>query len=575
MKLKQNKTKPKIYAFDTEDNSKGKAFLFNFYEISSGTHHTFKNRRDALDFVFGHTRAIFWAVNLAYDINNLFRGEFACLNYTFAGSRLLQADIVDDAGKKCGVKFLDTLNHWPMSVKEMGKRIGLEKLEMKHTGRVSYSPKMIEYCKRDTEITGRFVEKMQKVYDKIGLRLKMTVASTALDFFQREYYGGKIFHQFTEEQIDFFHTGYYGGRTEIFFNKPIEGNIFYHDINSLYPAICRDGVFPHLSEFYETNVPNFEFEGVADVECIAPTGLNIPYLPARQEGKLIFPLGNFRGVYTYFEIREAKKLGYEVKNVYRAVEFTGTTNPFKKYIDDLYKLRLKAQKEKDDLMQLSFKNLMNHCYGKFAQGNEVEKLVPLKSHTLKSGDVILFDLVLTKVKEKYPDYANCIWSMYVTAQARHKLYEALNKVQNSGGLLLYCDTDSVIYEAPKQLLEDSKNLGEFKLENRLAFAHFKLPKLYAIREKKRDRMKIKAKGVPKSDEKGPTDKYVRNFFLYGTAKFKKPNKLRETLRRNLSPKNKIKLVPNFWEMREKSISQRYDKRIVDEKGFTRPIVLNN
>lgn len=570
--------KTRIFSFDTEDDSKGNCYLYNFYDVQKDAHHTFTNQYDALDFTLSQRVSIFWATNLEYDINNLFRNHYSLLGYTFAGSRLLAADVIDSDGSKSDkIRFYDTMNHWQFSVKEMGRRIGLEKLEMDHEGKSDVTAKVIEYCRRDTEITGKFVKQMTDVYESIGCKLKMTIASTTLNFFETHYHG-KISHPFTQEQIDFFHEGYYGGRTEIFYNEPVQGNIFYHDINSLYPAAMLNNFFPDFSDYHETKNPDFNLEGMAKVQIQSPKDLHVPYLPTKHDKKLVFALGSFTGVYTYFEIREALKLGYRVKSVQRAIEFKGRTAPFRTFIADIYERRLQAKKKKDGLMDLAFKNLMNYCYGKFAQGNEITKMTPIHAHHLKSGDVIFFDLVLTKEKTEYPRYANCIWACYVTAYARHELFQALTKVDNKKARLLYCDTDSVLYENKNQILEHSDELGKFKLEGRFKYAHFKLPKLYTLIDAD-DTQTYRTKGVPRAEYKNGV--MVRNiakeFFESGRAEFRKPNKLRETLRRNLS-KARVrgdtpKMIPNYWELRDKSTNAKYTKRRVLKTGLTTPLIL--
>jgi hypothetical protein len=448
----------------------------------------------------------------------------------------------------------------------MGERIGLPKLEMKHDGSTRITKKVVQYCRRDTEIVGRFVYAMNEKYKEIGATLKTTIASTTLNYFETKFYK-RVKHRFTEEQIDFFHSGYYGGRTEIFHNHPIEGQIWYCDVNSLYPHCLKVGEYPDLEEFYETTKPDFSRFGMADVLLEAPREMQIPYLPHRiaESGKLVFPLGTFRGVYTFYEIREALRLGYRIHETYRAIEFPSSFNPFAKFIDTLYFERLKAQASKDDLMQMTYKSLMNYCYGKFAQRNESTKLVPIVETNLKGGDVLFGDLVLRKERIKYPRYANCIWACYVTAYARHLLHSALSKVHEAGGLLLYCDTDSVIFEHPNNILGDSRNLGEFKLEHEYAYAHFKLPKLYCL--KSSDSEAYRAKGVPFG--------VAREFFTDGRASFQRPLKLRETLRRNMSPKRTEKLIANYWTTFDKELKGQYDKRIVNKKdGSTRPIFIS-
>lgn len=447
----------------------------------------------------------------------------------------------------------------------MGDRIGLPKFDMRHTGSTKVTKRMLLYCQRDTEITGRFVQTMSQKYESIGCELRPTIASTTLKYFE-DHHSGKLRHPFTEEQIDFFHSGYYGGRTEIFHNAPIEGTIWYHDINSLYPSVMRDRTFPKLESYYETSKPNIsDRHGVADVTLQAPRNLALPYLPCQHEGKLVFPLGKWRGIYTFFELKEAQKLGYRILRVHRSLEFPETVAPFKDFIEHLYTERMRAKQSGDDLLQTAYKDLMNHGYGKFAQKNESTKLIPIKDAKVKAGDILFGDLVFRKERIKYPRFANCVWANYVTAYARHSLYQALNRIRESGGLLLYCDTDSVIYEHKNQILENNAgDLGKFKLEGSFSYAHFKLPKLYAL---KRDAQPIeyKAKGVPRAQ--------AADFFTKNRAIFKKPNKLRESLRRNLNPKRRIKIIPNYWEEKQKELVGKYNKRIVLKNGETSPLII--
>jgi len=412
---------------------------------------------------------------------------------------------------------------------------------------------------------------MMNKYQEIGAEPKTTIAATTLAYFEKNFYGKKITHNFTQEQIDFFHEGYYGGRTEIFFNKPVAGNIYYSDINSLYPYCLKKGTFPQLEHFYETKKPDFSLHGAADVNIQAPW-MRIPYLPCRFDGKLVFPTGRFRGVYTYFELREAIRLGYKIERCHRAIEFPGSFNPFINFIDSIYSERLKAQKQKDELMSLVFKAFGNFAYGKYAQKNETVELVPtieLDTSKLETGTIILGgELALVKKKIDYPRYANCIWACYTTAYARHELYErGLLRVENTkGARLLYCDTDSVIYENKTQIIPHSKELGEFKLEGVFKYAHFKLPKLYKLVPKSNKPHIYKAKGVP--------SRAAKRFFINNSATYKKPNKLRETLRRNLNKSDKYKLIPNYWEVTQKEISSKYEKRVVLRSGRTKPLTLN-
>jgi len=445
--------------------------------------------------------------------------------------------------------------------------------------------KLLHYCRRDTEIVGKFVKRMLEKYEEIGCEPKTTIAATTLNYFESHFYK-KVTHGFSEEQIDFFHRGYYGGRTEIFHNAPIRGPIFYHDLNSLYPYCMKTGEFPVLETFYETTEPDLRLTGMADVEIEAPQDLSIPYLSCKSEGKLIFPLGKWRGVYTFFELKEAQELGYRIRRVYRAIEFPYSFNPFREFIEAIYAKRLQAQAENDELMSLVFKAFGNFAYGKYAQGNETVELVPLKQlKEIPDGSVIYDEnLVLVKRKKKYPRYANCVWACYVTAFARHRLYySGFEVVRSRGGDPIYCDTDSVFYRASDLCLGHSTDLGEFKLEGVYSEAHFKLPKLYYLipytrRSKWGQKFEeITSKKLPKTTtykSKGVPKSASKRFFKKNKARFRRPNKLKETLRRNIAKKRKRLLIPNFWEIREKEISGKYTKRRVLRNGSTLPLILN-
>lgn len=545
--------KKQIWAMDTEDDSKGNVQLINFYDGHS--HFTFTSTTDALNWLTQTKGYIeIWCVNLQYDLINLFREKLSCLEINFVGSRVISATL-----KNHSLQFRDTLNHWKMSVENMGKRIGLPKLKVKNG---NFND--IKYCRRDTEITYKFVMKMKEYYESFGCELKKTIGSTALTYYYKEF-GTRPKKPMPENQLEFCLSGYYGGRTEIFFNKPITGNIWYFDINSLYPYSMLNK-FPLIESSYWTKKPNFNREGMSEVTIVAPK-IQIPYLPYRdvESGRLLFPCGTFRGVYTHFEIRESLHLGYRVSKVHKTLEFRGTCNPFKEFIESLYAKRMQAQSSGDELLSDSFKLIMNNLYGKFGQGRDYQKLIPYNKKTIKNGDTVYGNMVLRTEIGEYPKHTNGIWSAYTTAYGRHNLYRKFIEVERSGGLLIYGDTDSIIFEAERKIFAESKALGGLKSEGEFDYAHFKLPKVYVLRAKKQSQKIYKAKGVPK-------DKAC-DFFETGRATYRRPYKIKETLRRNISPKRKIPLIMNYWELTSKDLNQKYDKRKVLASGHTKPLVI--
>lgn len=538
--MKKNR---KLWAFDTEDDSKGRAFLFNFFD--GETHHTFKKSSEAVRFLTNRTSGEFWACNLQYDLVNVFRENLHVLDVTYVGSRVVSAKI-----HGTDVVFRDTLNHWKISVAEMGRRIGLEKLKAR--GRRSRYDD-VDYCRRDTEITFKFVAEMDQKYRALGCKLAATIGSTALNYFY-EHHHAREFHFLSQDRIEFMLRGYYGGRVEIFHTEPIRGSIRYVDVNSLYPSVMLENEYPKLNRHRWVSESDFTKPGMSEVSILAPM-MEIPYLPYREGVKLIFPVGYMRGVWTNFEILEAKKLGYKVTNFHRGIEFTsGMYRPFESFVKTLYAKRLESQKESDELMSDSSKLLMNNLYGKFAQGNELTRLIPFKRDDLRHGDAIFGGSILRNEVGDFPKHTNVIWAAYTTAYARHKLFQIINQCVKACGKPLYCDTDSLIFKSHRKIFDDSKALGELKHEGFFNYAHFKLPKLYRLDVG--GKSKVRAKGVPR-------DK-AEEFFNKGRVRFKRPRKLREALRR--------KLTANEWFFDEKELRHEYDKRIVSRSGETYPRV---
>ena len=413
-----------IWSLDTEDDSKGNVRLIDFYD---GTEHfTFTNTRDALQWLAERPRSVhIWATNLGYDIANLFRDCLGVLTISYIGSRVISAQI-----NGTSIYFKDTLNHWKISVKEMGERIGLKKLEddLFKRGKKPTIAELTRRCHRDNEITRTFVVKMASYYEDIGAELKSTIGSTSLDFYYK-HFGTKSKVIFKTKDIEFMLKGYYGGRTEIFHTKPVEGDSWYFDFNSLYPSVMKDQLYPILSNYYYTKKPDFKLEGIVYAKVEAPKDLDIPYLPFRtEEGKLIFPVGTFKGCWTYYELRRAKEIGYRIRKIYKAIEFgAGTFRPFEKFVSDLYQKRLTAQEKKDILLADTLKLLMNNLYGKFAQGNEITKLIPFSKKDIKNGDTIFGDCIVRNVRGSYPPHTNVIWAAYTTAYGRDKLCAGCEK----------------------------------------------------------------------------------------------------------------------------------------------------
>jgi len=516
-----------LLSCDTEDNSKGKVYWVVFFD--GKTFYNFKTPPEAIKFLDTiETKVTIYCTNLEYDIANIFWGNLHLLNMSW-GARLISA-------KYKKITFLDTLNSWFLGVAAMGEYLG----KPKH----GFNPKSLTYCQRDTEITYDFVMAMKRRYDKIGLKIKSTIAQTAITFWKDSFYNGKI-HKVPEGLIEFLKPAYYGGRVECYFIGELNNMINHADVKSMYPSVMQKA-YPYPFKWLDK--VDINCEGIT--YCKVESNLKLPFLPFRdkESKKLFFPNGKFKGAWSNVELRYFIKQGGKILKTYDGIIYPKKCYPFKSYVRFLFDKRAKA---KDELMKYIFKILMNSLYGKFAQNNErtviinTEKWDKLKLSEIPDTFKEFEGLFIFKQIGKYPYYSNYIWSIYTTAYARIKLYDYLKKCYNESDLL-YCDTDSLIWRGDKNLFKYGSKLGDLEFIKTYDNVTIKGNKFYKLDDK------IKCKGIPKDS--------MANYFDLGKAMYKKPLKIKEAIRRGM--------IPNYWIDIEKVERIIYNKRKILKSGFT-------
>jgi hypothetical protein len=513
----------KILSFDTEDDSNGNPLLVNFYDGIS--HHTFTDTLKAWEWIAGQQPASVWACNCEYDLLNLFQGWTAkVLTLQYVSSGLMRATMDES-----DITFYDTLRHWPMSVAAMGEYIGKPKLKDYLADKVT--PKLIAACQRDSEIVFDFVSQMLGRYFNLGLKIKSTLPSMAMQYWQT--FNRLDLPRLRCETRERFRTGYYGGRVEVFKFGEIKGPIYHYDVNSLYPFVMRENEFPDITGCEkETRKPNFDKFGMAHIDIEIPFH-NIPALPYRSEKEIMFPHGKITGAYCYPEIRKVLEDGAKITNVHWAIEYSDSVRPFVSYVDTCYSNRLKST---TDLDKTFWKLMTNSLYGKFASKDKLLTISKDREFVIKSAS----------------RFSNVIWSAYVTAYARLVLLDHLR----TAGEVYYCDTDSVF--TPNEI-KTSTALGAMKLEGVYKRSEFFGNKVYVVDDTYR------AKGVPRKRKDSENDS-AKDFIRTGRCIFRRPARLRESRRSFLHA--------NVWYEAEKQFKAVYTKRKILTNGDTLPLTLS-
>lgn len=322
---------------------------------------------------------------------------------------------------------------------------------------------------------------------------KWTTASQAVEVFR--LFMDDSLHSLPDDDI-FFHEGdvdgfvrqaYFGGRTEIF--KPIFDNeindsdyLYYQDINSLYPYVMAKFDYPDKFLGWLDGEKEYNEHEMAIWHCKVrvPESMYAPPLPIKKDNRLIFPVGEFKGWWTKYELEYAKGLGCEIIEYYDGAAFGNAGHIFKNFIETLYKMRLEAKEKNDNVTQMTMKLLMNSCYGRMGINKERSKIIIDDGSFNKVKLIAEIDLpgaasirLSEKPERSRTMFSNPAIACFVTSYARVYLHESMREVGEEN--VYYCDTDSLFTDKPMKL---GKELGAMKLEYKCESACFLLPKTY-------------------------------------------------------------------------------------------------
>lgn len=418
------------------------------------------------------------------------------LNYTIIKS---EGEIEIEQNKE-GIKFLDTMALFRMSLKRMGELIGHKKTEMpEEVGRKLTKKKLKEiskYCENDCKITLKGVEFLKRKLRRDGIKIRhlCTINQIAISYIINELRKGENKHilipskgggltEFTykprmKEEI---HSAYRGGYVRVWKTGRIN-NVTSIDFNSLYPYSAIKMKFPDLRTERKIEFP-LEIMGLK--ELLNKIGVsramvknekdNLGLLQIRTGKKSYIPLKgkSLIGTWTHTELEEAVKSGYKIISIEWSVIWDEGRNPFKDLFLKLYKKRKEADSEFDNYF---YKMILNGCLGKFGQTRVNQEIlidsVDMIYEYLKRNYEILkgvegkTDIMYVNKnsnKEYMKKYYAPIIPTLVNAYARVIMYKTYRKIPK--GKLCYTDTDSCITIGDyRKMMKMGEDIGEFKVD---------------------------------------------------------------------------------------------------------------
>jgi hypothetical protein len=539
-----------IASFDTEDDGKGNPYLWAIVH-EKGSWYT-HSREKALEFILTLGRDLkvtntvleLWATNLEYDLVNLFgEARIRELSLSFGKSYLVGA-----AWSGHNVIFRDTVRHIPLSVKELGEMVGMPKLTMK---------KGIEgnerYCVRDATITRRTAKWLDTLYASFGLSPKQTLAASALAIWRTQYWKKDV-RLPAIEIVTTAKEAYHGGRTEAFAEGVWE-NVKVLDVASMFPWAMTVSGFPVPWGPFRRVGKNANVLENGLYQVIMESSVDNPAIPFRTPKGTVYPNGVFDAWLTGHEILYAYACGVKVTLV-KGYEFLERCDPFKSYVKDFYALKDSAKGP----ARLGYKLLLNALYGKFGQTGDkvvattIEKFTNIRKPPLDFR--VWNGLVIYSVKGSPPPWGNNVWPAIITARARVRLAKEMQRIRDAGGIVLYCDTDSIIYQGADSLEypEKAAQIGDFELRGKFAKILIAGKKEYGLWDYD-GTCYLHAKGVPQSERE--------RYLTTGIAEYDKPNRLRKAARRGLKA--------NVWEPRTKVRKVSFAERTKKPDGTFEPM----
>lgn len=361
------------------------------------------------------------------------------------------------------------------------------------------------HCINDAKATYELMKWYEGFWVDMGVKPGLTRYSTSLELLKSRCLNpGDVLPTMPRCFNQVVRPALRGGRCQVF-RHYYRGEVYYYDINRLYPSMYRN-IMP-LSGAYYADVKPCDVEHLDKFGFIQATVYiprqDFPPLPyVGEEGRLDFP-GQYKDACITFtwwtlELQQAiRDFGCTVLDVREAVLFDRSEKFLAKFADETEALK-RAVQNKGQLDTV--KHVANGLWGKFAEKDEQEHVhfeaIP-EDHPIEEireineggeHDVPFWVTVTNVAKGHHlPHIAAAI-----TAYGRMRLVHDMNLLHKLGYKIFYCDTDSVFTDKPLPPEWVGIEDGKYKLAHTGKIEGIWLDKkVYAV-----DGLKPRAKAFP-------------------------------------------------------------------------------
>ena len=546
---------------------------------------------DLVDFLIEQTRmkspVLIYAHNLEWD--------FQVLCHWTRGTRLQYIEHLARNGSALTATFdyegrptshrkiviRDSFAIWPLSLRELGKAVGLPKLRTPRT----YMPHIVNwadgslippkdddddkeappcdehgrdecllcYDRRDAAILYRAMRLYVDECNTAGIAPALTRSAHAMRDFRTNYLPTAL-HQYTERQNLRALASRRGGRSQMLEtglvmteDVPVKTVIVQLDVVNQYPSVMVRGDFPHAGMHHIIYHPRSErvreYTGFAWAQVAIPDLPLGPLVYRHENGRTDYPVGcTVQGCWTTDELAYGLDVGCEV--IVLRLEGTpkyACVDPFSHYVQDKVAKRLQYKADGNP-MQLAEKLSLNGLSGKFGM-RWTEPLMHFSAAPASDVEAFLHEIPFVrddKPSKHYPDYIMMPWSALIMARGRIVLHKYAMELIEHGAQLLCCDTDSwtvKIVESELANLRTGSKLGDWELKEDERYIAFRgaAPKEYALYADWRELsdgepVKARAKGIGGLVSASERSRAIDHYLRTGDVHFQRPQKSRSVLR---------------------------------------------
>ena len=471
-----------------------------------------------------------------------------------------------NADKKKTISMIDSTNYYKQSLASLGEMKNAPKLPMP-----DYSDDPLiwdEYCKNDVIVLSKAILSWIEYIKEFDLgSFAKTLPAQAFNAFTHLFQDIPIYIHDNEDVNKLERRSYHGARTEAFFQGKIKEEIYYLDVNSLYPSVMKNNLYPY---YLDDSGDSLTIEELiillSDYSVIADVLINTEedIYALRTPERLLFPIGTFRTTLTTPELIHAIKNNH-IKEIGNWASYCHETY-FNSYVDFFYNERLKFKDAGNDSYSFISKLFLNSLYGKFGQRSN--PWLDIGEASIEDDDHYIDIDIDDGTREEYriamgrkfkklpPGESNNSFpavAAHVTAFARMKMMELMEFIGREN--IYYTDTDSLFvnktgFEKCKETLI-GQDLGLLKLEKQSSNVTIFNPKDYIFADD------VKIKGIRKNAEKLAENKYKQVQFTSWQTHLKKG----ET---------------GFVDIVDitKTLDRTYKKGIVKDNGWISPFRIN-